>query len=61
MEKNTFIKSPIIRDAIFPDFLGFPDFNKSKLSIKTYNFNNNLKDVASYCGFNGEDVASDIS
>ena len=43
------------RDAIFPDLSGFPDFHISN------NFNQKLKDLASYCGFNGENVASAIS
>ena len=31
------------RDAIFPDFSGIPDFHKSKLSMKNYNFNPKLE------------------
>ena len=50
------------RDAIFPDFSGIPDFSKSKSSIKkTYNFNQKLDELASYCCFYNEDVVSALS
>ena len=44
-------------DAVFPDLSGIPDFHKSKpiISIKDWT------DLASYCGFNGEDVVSALS
>ena len=49
------------RDAIFPDFSGFPDFHKSILSMKNVLISiKNWKDLASYVGFNDEDVASAI-
>ena len=47
---------------IFPDFSGFPDFHTCKLSLKKSILSiKNWKDLASYCGFNYEDVASAIN
>ena len=44
-----------VRDAIFPDFSGIPDFHKSKSSMKKW------KDLASYCCFINEDVLSALT
>ena len=37
------ICSTTSRDAFFPDFSGIHDFHKSKLSVKTYDYNKKLE------------------
>ena len=48
----------IIRDAIFQDFLIFTHLNCQKKSIISIK---NWKDLASYCGFDDEDVVSALN
>ena len=60
--KKIYFPFAISRDAIFPDFSGILDFfHKSKLSMKTYNFNQKMERLASYCCFKYEYVVSALS